>query len=87
MSFIIAGGKQKNRAELVSRPGAKSAIIEAQGKAFGDWLLENGSTSLIWTSTFGKEPYRKKADSTKPAVSGIRMMSFLMFPSKGLSLF
>ena len=46
-SFIIARGRKEDGAELVFSPGAKFNAIEMQGKAFGEWLLQNGSTSFL----------------------------------------
>lgn len=46
-AFVIAQGEQENGAELIFSPGANATLTEAQGKAFGDWLLQNGSTSFL----------------------------------------
>jgi len=45
--FVIAQGKPDDGAELICRPDADSALIEAQGQAFAVWLLDNGSTSFL----------------------------------------
>lgn len=46
-SFIIAKGERDIGAELVFSPDAAPTLTESQGKEFGDWLLQNGSTSFL----------------------------------------
>ena len=45
--FIIARGEQENGVELVFSPSADATLTKTQGKAFGEWLLQNGSTSFL----------------------------------------
>ena len=46
-AFVIAQGERDDGAELICSPGVDSELIEAQGRAFGGWLLDNGSTSFL----------------------------------------
>ena len=46
-TFIIAQGEPDSEAELIFSPSADATSIEAQGKAFGVWLLQNSSTSFL----------------------------------------
>ncbi len=46
-TFAIAQGKRKGEAELTCTPNADATLLEAEGNAFGLWLLENGSTSFL----------------------------------------
>jgi len=45
--FIIAQGEGEGGAELTFSPRANAKLTKAQGKAFGVWLLQNGSTSFL----------------------------------------
>ena len=45
--FIISKGKQADGAELLFSPGADYTLTNTHGKAFGEWLLQNGSTSFL----------------------------------------
>ena len=46
-TFIIAQGEPDSEAELTFSSSADATSIEAQGKSFGVWLLQNGSTSFL----------------------------------------
>ena len=46
-SFIIARGKRGVEVELTFNPSADSDLMIVQGRAFGEWLLQNGSTSFL----------------------------------------
>jgi len=46
-TFIIAQAKDVDVAQLVCTSSADVRLLEAQGNAFGLWLLENGSTSFL----------------------------------------
>jgi hypothetical protein len=46
-TFVIAQSEQDDGAELIFSPSADSMLTEAQGEAFGGWLLQNGSTSFL----------------------------------------
>jgi len=46
-TFIIAQAKGVDGAQLVCTPSADAKLLEAQGNAFGLWLLENGSTCFL----------------------------------------
>jgi len=45
--FVIARGEGEDGVELTFSPRANSKLTKAQGKAFGVWLLQNGSTSFL----------------------------------------
>jgi poly-gamma-glutamate capsule biosynthesis protein CapA/YwtB (metallophosphatase superfamily) len=46
-TFIIAQAKDVDVAQLACTSGTNARLLEAQGNAFGLWLLENGSTSFL----------------------------------------
>jgi len=46
-TFIIAQAEDVDVVQLVYTSGANARLLEAQGNAFGLWLLENGSTSFL----------------------------------------
>jgi hypothetical protein len=46
-TFIIAQAKDVDVAQLVCASSADVRLLEAQGNAFGLWLLENGSTCFL----------------------------------------
>jgi len=46
-TFIIAQAKDVDVAQLVCTSSINAKLLEAQGNAFGLWLLENGSTSFL----------------------------------------
>jgi len=45
--FIVAESKEKGYAKLASKPGITVDELELEGARFGQWLLENGSTSFL----------------------------------------
>jgi len=45
--FIVAQSQGKGYARLVFRPGITPEELEPQGARFGQWLLDNGSTSFL----------------------------------------
>ena len=45
--FIVAQSKEKGYARLASKPGITADELELEGAKFGQWLLENGSTSFL----------------------------------------
>ena len=45
--FIVAQSKEKGYARLASKPGITADELELEGSKFGQWLLENGSTSFL----------------------------------------
>jgi len=45
--FIVAQSKEKGYARLASKPGITTDELELEGAKFGQWLLENGSTSFL----------------------------------------
>jgi hypothetical protein len=45
--FIAAQSKEKGYARLASKPGITADELELEGAKFGQWLLENGSTSFL----------------------------------------
>jgi len=45
--FIIAQSQETGYAKLVFKPGIKDDELEREGARFGEWLLENGSTSFL----------------------------------------
>lgn len=46
-TFVIAQGERDDGAELIFSPSTDPTLTEAQGEAFGVWLLQNGSTSFL----------------------------------------
>jgi hypothetical protein len=45
--FIVAQSQEKGYARLASKPGITTDELELEGARFGQWLLENGSTSFL----------------------------------------
>ena len=45
--FIIARSQGKGYAKLVFKPGITTDELEPEGAKFGQWLLDNGSTSFL----------------------------------------
>jgi len=45
--FIIAQSREKGYAKLVFKPGITPNELEQEGARFGQWLLENSSTSFL----------------------------------------
>ena len=46
-TFIVAQSGEKSYATLVFKPGIADDELEQEGTRFGEWLLENGSTSFL----------------------------------------
>jgi hypothetical protein len=45
--FIVARSHEKDHARLVFNPGITPGELEPEGAKFGQWLLDNGSTSFL----------------------------------------
>jgi hypothetical protein len=45
--FIVAQSREKGYARLASKSGITADELELEGTRFGQWLLENGSTSFL----------------------------------------
>jgi hypothetical protein len=45
--FIVAQSRGKGYVELVFKPGVTPDELEPEGARFGQWLLDNGSTSFL----------------------------------------
>lgn len=45
--FTIACCQEKDHAKLVFKPKVTSEELELEGTRFGQWLLDNGSTSFL----------------------------------------
>jgi hypothetical protein len=45
--FIVAQSQGKGYAKLVFKPRITPEELEPQGERFGQWLLDNGSTSFL----------------------------------------
>jgi hypothetical protein len=45
--FIVAQSQEKGYAKLVFKPGITPDELEPEGARFGQWLLDNGSTSFL----------------------------------------
>ena len=45
--FIVAQSQQKGFARLASNPEITAEELELEGTRFGQWLLENSSTSFL----------------------------------------
>ena len=45
--FIVARSQGKGYAKLVFKPGITIDELESEGGRFGQWLLDNGSTSFL----------------------------------------
>jgi hypothetical protein len=46
-AFVIARSREKSCARLVFETGITPEQLEPEGARFGQWLLENGSTSFL----------------------------------------
>ena len=46
-AFIIAQAEDVDTVQLACTSSADVGLLEAQGNAFGLWLLENGSTCFL----------------------------------------
>jgi len=45
--FVVARSQEKGNAKLVFNPGITPDELESEGAWFGQWLLDNGSTSFL----------------------------------------
>ena len=45
--FIVAQSREKGHVKLVFEPGITPDELESEGARFGQWLLDNGSTSFL----------------------------------------
>ena len=45
--FIVARSQEKGHVKLVFKPGNTPDKLELEGARFGQWLLDNGSTSFL----------------------------------------
>jgi hypothetical protein len=45
--FIVAQSREKGYAKLAFKPEITADELELEGARFGQWLLENGSTSFL----------------------------------------
>jgi hypothetical protein len=45
--FIIARSREKGYARLATNSGMTPEALELEGTRFGQWLLDNGSTSFL----------------------------------------
>jgi hypothetical protein len=45
--FIVARSQGKDHAKLVLKSGMMPEELEQEGARFGQWLLDNGSTSFL----------------------------------------
>ena len=45
--FVVAQSQGKGCAKLVFKPGITPQELEPEGARFGQWLLDNGSTSFL----------------------------------------
>ena len=45
--FVVAQSQEKDHARLVLRSGMTPEELELEGARFGQWLLDNGSTSFL----------------------------------------
>ena len=45
--FIVAQSQEKGYAKLVLKPRITPEELEPEGARFGQWLLDNGSTSFL----------------------------------------
>jgi hypothetical protein len=45
--FIVAQSREKGYAKLGFKPGMTPEELEPEGARFGQWLLDNGSTSFL----------------------------------------
>jgi hypothetical protein len=46
-AFVIARSRERSCARLVFETGITPEQLEPEGARFGQWLLENGSTSFL----------------------------------------
>ena len=47
MIFAVARSQEKDHAKLVLKSGMTPEELELEGARFGQWLLDNGSTSFL----------------------------------------
>ena len=59
--FVVARSQEKGYAELVFKPGISPDELESEGARFGQWPLDNGSTSFLK----GLHPLFDEAEITK----------------------
>ncbi len=45
--FVVARSQEKGYVKLVFKPGITPEELEPEGARFGQWLLDNGSTSFL----------------------------------------
>ena len=45
--FIVARSQEKSYVRLIFKPGVTPDELEPEGARFGQWLLDNGSTSFL----------------------------------------
>ena len=45
--FVVARSKEKDHARPVLKSGMTAEELELEGARFGQWLLDNGSTSFL----------------------------------------
>jgi hypothetical protein len=45
--FVVAQSQEKDYVRLVFKPGITPEELEPEGARFGQWLLDNGSTSFL----------------------------------------
>jgi hypothetical protein len=45
--FVVARSQEKGYARLVLNSGMTPEALELEGARFGQWLLDNGSTSFL----------------------------------------
>jgi hypothetical protein len=45
--FIVAQSREKGHVKLAFKPGITPEELEPEGARFGQWLLDNGSTSFL----------------------------------------
>jgi hypothetical protein len=45
--FVVSRSQEKDHAKLVLNSGVTPEELELEGARFGQWLLDNGSTSFL----------------------------------------
>jgi hypothetical protein len=45
--FIVARSREKGCAKLIFKPSIRIDELKPEGAGFGQWLLDNGSTSFL----------------------------------------
>ncbi len=68
-AFTIAQDEREDGAELICTPNADAVLLEAEGNAFGLWLLENGSTPFLR----GLQEVLREAEIDKKVASATRI--------------